>query len=504
MHRWIVRSLALAALLAAPAFAADAPKAVIDSGALTGSSDGAVDVFKGIPYAAPPVGPLRWMPPASPAKWTGARDATAFGPICPQPSRGDGGAAMGANAPQSEDCLSLNVFVPHGARNAPVMVWIHGGAHRFGSGSSVLYDGSHFAQDGVILVSINYRLGLLGYFAHPALTRAASAIAPLGNYGAMDQIAALAWVKRNIAAFGGDPGNVTVFGESAGGSSILYLLATPSAKGLFAKAVVESGGGWTAPTTLAQKESEGADFATKAGLPGASATLEQLRAIPAAATLDMPPALGFGPFVDGRLVTQTPTQAFATGSAIDVPLIIGSNSFEASLMQSFGIPPERITGRLTPAARAVYASDAASDQALAQAVFTDSVMGAPAHWIAAKAAGGAPSWLYHFSYVVSMQRATAPGARHGSEIPYVFATGSALAGRFGIALTDEDRAMEHLMHACWVGFAKTGKPACDGQDWPAFSPGSDQLLEFGPHVGVVEDFRKAQYDALETVMRPGR
>ncbi len=501
MLRSIFSAVALAALLTVPAFAAE-PTVTIDSGALSGSSDGGIDVYKGIPYAAPPVGPLRWMPPAPPTAWSGTRDATQFGAICPQPPRPDMAMAQGGNARQSEDCLFLNVFAPHGAHKAPVMVWIHGGAHRFGAGSGPIYDGSKFAQDGVILVSINYRLGLLGFFAHPALTKAAAPDAPLGNYGQMDQIAALKWVQRNIAAFGGDPGNVTVFGESAGGSSILFQLATPAAKGLFAKAIVESGGGWNAPTTLTQKETEGADFAAKAGYP--NATLEQLRSIPVEKTLDMPAVLGFGPFVDGRLVPSTPAQAFASGRAIDVPLVIGSNDFEASLMESFHIPADRIVGRLPPQAKTLYGAEAASDETLAHAVFTDSVMGAPAHWIAAKASGGAPSYLYHFSYVAAMQRSRVPGARHGSEIPYVFATGSALASRFGIALTGEDRAMEHLMHSCWVGFAKTGAPVCDGQAWPAYAPATDQLLEFGYKPGVTSAFRKPQYDALEMVLHPGQ
>ena len=502
MLRSLAGALAVTILLTIPTLAADAPKATIDTGVLTGAGDGSIDVYKGIPYAAPPMGGLRWEPPAAPAAWSGTRDATAFGAICPQPARPDMQLAAGAGGVQSEDCLYLNVFAPHGARKAPVMVWIHGGAHRFGSGSGPIYDGRNFARDGVVLVSINYRLGLLGYFAHPALTAAAAPDAPLGNYGQMDQIAALKWVQRNIASFGGDPSNVTVFGESAGGSSILWLLATPSAKGLFTKAIVESGGGWNLPVTLSQKESEGADFAAKAGF--ANATLEQLRSIPAAKTLDMPAALGFGPFIDGRLVTKTPAQAFASGTATDVPLIIGSNSFEASLMKSFAIPSDRIIGRLSPAARAVYAGDTSSDDALAAAVFTDSVMGGPAHWVAAKASGGAPSWLYHFSYVISMRRASSPGANHGSEIPYVFSTGSALASRFGITLSDEDSGMERLMHSCWVGFAKSGKPACDGQTWPAFTPGADQLFEFGTKPGVVSDFRKPQYEALETVLLPGR
>ncbi|MBV9541141.1 MAG: carboxylesterase/lipase family protein, partial [Alphaproteobacteria bacterium] len=477
------RFVALFALvLAAASPVAAAPTVTVDSGVLNGASSGDIDIYRGIPYAAPPVGPLRWMPPAAPARWSAPRDATAFGPICPQPKRPDGILAMGAEQPQSEDCLYLNVYAPHGAHNAPVMVWIHGGAHRFGSSSGPIYDGSNFARDGVVLVSINYRLGLLGYFAHPALTKEAAANAPLGNYGQMDQIAALQWVKRNIAAFGGDPNNVTVFGESAGGSSILYLLATPSAKGLFNKAIVESGGGWTVPITLAQKEAEGEGFAAQVGLH--NATPEQLRAIPAEKTLGIPAQLGFGPFVDGRLVPVSPTRAFRDGTAMDVPLVIGSNSFEASLMRSFSIPPDRILGRLTPETRAAYASDAASDDALAAAVFTDSAMGAPAHWIAARAASGAPSWLYHFSYVASIRRGMAPGAAHGTEIPYVFSTGSALASRFGISLCDDDRAMEALMHSCWVGFAKTGTPKCNGVNWPAYTPARDQLLEFGPKVEV--------------------
>ncbi|HJW42430.1 MAG TPA: carboxylesterase family protein, partial [Rhizomicrobium sp.] len=454
MYRSLVAAIVLVLLSALPGFAADS--VTVDSGTLAGTSENGIDVYKGVPYASPPVGAMRWMPPAPPVAWGDTRNATAFGAVCPQPKRPDAVLAAGAGLPQSEDCLTLNVWAPHDAKHAPVMVWIHGGAHRFGSSASQLYDGTEFSRDGVVLVSINYRLGLLGYFAHPALTKAAAPGAPPGNYGQMDQIAALAWVKRNIAAFGGDPDNVTVFGESAGGSSILYLLATPSAKGLFAKAIVESGGGWGAEATLTTKEAEGVAFATKAGLSGANATPDQLRSIPVEKTLDMPATLGFGPFVDGRLVKESPQHAFATGDATDVPLIIGSNSFEASLMRSFSIPPERILSRLTPQARALYGKEATTDEGVAQAVFTDSVMGGPAHWVAGRAASGAPSFLYHFSYVPERRRANSPGAGHGTEIPYVFGTGTALAASFGITLAPADLAMEHLVHSCWVGFAKTG------------------------------------------------
>ncbi len=489
MHRIILALITISTLFGT----AESATTRIDSGSLSGASDGGIDVYKGIPYAAPPTGPLRWKPPAMPAAWSGERDASNFGPICPQPQRPDGVAAAGAGLSQSEDCLSLNVWTPHGAKNAPVMVWVHGGAHRFGSGASPVYDGGKFARDGIVLVTINYRLGLLGYFAHPALTRAANANEPLGNYGEMDQLAALKWVQRNIAAFGGDPHNVTVFGESAGGASILYLLATPSANGLFAKAIVESGGGWTQLSTLAQKESDGATFATKAGF--ANATLEQLRSIPADKTLDFPVSLGFGPFVDGRLVPELPSRAFADGRALDVPLIIGSNSFEASLMASFNIPPARTLDQLTPALRALYA-DAGSDEKIAHAAFTDAAMGAPARWIAAKASGGAPSFLYHFSYVPTLMHSRVEGARHGGEIPFVFETLDAVAARFGVASSAGDMATERLVHSCWLAFARTGTPSCGG-GWPAYSPGSDTLMEFGPDSGPVSHFRKAQYDAQD-------
>jgi para-nitrobenzyl esterase len=492
-------AIALAASVATTQ-AGDRPQVAIDSGVVVGTDDGGGFSFKGIPYAAAPTGELRWMPPALPKPWSEARDASNFGPICPQPKR-PGMTFITGEFAQSEDCLSLNVFAPKVAKRAPVMVWIHGGAHRFGSSASPGYDGTHFARDGIILVSLNYRLGILGYFAHPALTKAAAPDAPLGNYGDMDQIAALKWVQANIAKFGGDPANVTVFGESAGGSSILHLLATQSARGLFAKAIVESGGGWFEPSSLAAKESEGADFATGAGLPGTQATLAQLRALPVDKTFEIPPKLGFGPFVDGRLVKETPTAAFANGDAIRVPLMIGSNSFEASLMRSFSIPSSAFTSRATPDIRAAYKSDSASEDSLAQALFTDFIMGAPARWIAEQASSSVPSYLYHFSYVVSVRRAKEPGAAHGSEIAYVFETGGDLAARYGITLTDEDRAMEKLVHSCWVGFARTGKPDCaGGLVWPAYSRSSDTLMEFGAKSGPVSGFRAEQYRALQARM----
>jgi para-nitrobenzyl esterase len=327
------------------------------------------------------------------------------------------------------------------------------------------------------------------------LTKAAAPGEMLGNYGAMDQMAALAWVRKNIAAFGGDPKNVTVFGESAGGQSILALLATPSAKGLFDKAIVESGGGWTPPVSLADEEKKGhARMSRAAGL-GAEATPDQLRAVPADKLVDMAGgAAGVGPFQDGKLLTLTPAQAFAAGKAIDVPLLIGSNSYEASLMKNFPIPVGAALARMTPAQKAAYAG-LGSDQATADALYTDTVMGAPARWIAGKAASGAPSFLYHFSYVAAAQRGKVQGASHGSEIGYVFETSGRLAAR---QITPEDQAVASLMHSCWVGFAKTGKPVCkSGDAWPAYTAADDQLMEFGVSSGLRTHFRKAPYDADE-------
>jgi len=388
----IAAILAAAITLAAGSASAQSPAARIDSGPLVGVAEGPANVFRNIPYAAAPVGALRWAPPQPVKPWSAPRNAAEAGPSCPQPMNPDGSPnSGGANGPTSEDCLQLNVFAPKGAKAAPVMVWIHGGGHRTGAGW--IYGGQNFARDGVVVVTINYRLGALGYFAHPAIDASAKPGDPVGNYGLMDQIAALKWVQRNIAAFGGDPKNVTVFGESAGGMSTLALLATPAAKGLYQKAIVESGAGWFAPKTLALKEAEGVKALEKAGV--TATTAEALRALPA----DKLVAVNddFQPFVDGKLMTETATQALADGHFADVPLIIGSNSGEDSLMGPRPASPQ-VVARIPAAARAIYKEEAAAgDDVLARAIFTDRIMGAPARWVAAKASGGKPAWLYYFT-----------------------------------------------------------------------------------------------------------
>lgn len=487
-----------AAWLAAVAGAANAQAPVtakVETGVVVGEATDRAHIFRNIPFAAAPVGKLRWAPPGAAAKWSGARDAVKVGPSCPQPmTANDTPNSGGANGPISEDCLQLNVFAPKAAKQAPVMVWIHGGSHRTGAGW--VYDGSNFARDGVVVVSINYRLGALGYFAHPALTKAAGA-EPTGNFGLMDQVAALQWVKRNIAAFGGDPKNVTVFGESAGGMSTLALLATPRAKGLYQKAIVQSGGGWFPPTTLAAKEQEGAAALAKAGV-AAAATADELRALPVEKLV--PIGGNYGPFIDGKLMTESASQALARGTFADVPLIIGANSGEDSLMGPGPLSTAQLA-MVPAAARAVYTQEAArGDEVLARAVFTDRIMVGAARWAAEQASAGKPAWLYHFSYVGSRFRPAVKTAAHAAEIQYVF---EYWGRRTPMSLVSEDdKTMAALMHACWVSFAKAGAPKCGTEAWPAYDTKADKLMEFGAESGVRTNFRKAQIDFQQAAAVP--
>lgn len=468
--------------------------------------DPATVAFKGIPYAAPPVGPLRWKPPAPAPHWSAPRDATHFGSPCPQSAIGNGGGGGARNTvpgTPSEDCLTLNVWAPASrAHPLPVMVWIHGGAHRIGSGAAPFYDGAAFARDGVILVTLNYRLGLLGYFAHPALTAEAGPDAPLANYGTMDQIAALRWVRDNIAGFGGDPHNVTVFGESAGGVASLLMLTVPEARGLFDKAIVESGGGWNAMPDLAASERAGI---AATGL-GATTTAEQLRALPVSALSTIKAGVGFGPVIDGRLVHESIASAFAAGRAAAVPLIIGTNSDEGSLMESFGMPPEQVLAPFPQPARDAlhreYGDRAPDDAALARRLFGDGAFGAPARWVAQAAAKRAPVWLYRFDYVPDVLRDRRNGVVHGGEIPFVFDSWKAMPMLDGL-LTAVDRAEVATVHGCWIAFARTGTPSCTGAPaWPAYSAANAATMNFAAENTVVQNLDKAAYDMLERILLP--
>jgi para-nitrobenzyl esterase len=485
-------------MLIASAALADTPKAgsprvKTDGGWVVGSEEGPAHIFRAIPYAAPPVGPLRWRPPQPAKPWVKDFPAVADGPACMQPVNANGFPNGGGYAgPVSEDCLTLDVFTPAHAAKAPVMVWIFGGGNTAGADSIAPNDGRFFARDGVVLVAMNYRLGALGFFAHPALTKEAKPGQPLADYGLMDQIAALKWVKRNIAAFGGDPDNVTVFGESAGGLDVLTLMVTQAAKGLFHKATVQSGGGWTKPVGMQEAETAGVAIANRMGLPE-TASAAQLRAVPVSKIVG---AGNAQIVVDGQLVIESAAQGFARGHQAPAPLIIGANTWEASLL-----PPSIYNGYLLSQPeplRSAYADDAADTNVMAQSMFTDATMGAPARWFAAQASKKAGAWLYEFSYVRLARRGKIPGANHTSENPYVFDT-QMIVPNYSTEIQDADRQVAAFMHSCWVSFAKTGKPTCGSGDpaWPPYDPAADQLLNFDATPAVVAHYRKPQLDAQD-------
>jgi para-nitrobenzyl esterase len=461
-----------------------ADRASIDTGALRGVTADGIASFKGVPYAKPPVGAWRWRPPQRPEAWQGVRSADHYGSICMQKVVKDNGVGL---QPASEDCLTLNVFTPVAASAAklPVMVWIHGGGFINGSGTAELYDGTKLAQQGVVVVTLNYRLGRFGFFAHPALT-AETPKTYLANYGLMDQIAALQWVQRNIHAFGGDPKNVTVFGESAGGIAVNRLMMIREAQGLFQKAIVESGAGREHGQTLADAEADGAAFATKLGVTGNDPAA--LRAIPADAIVaagDLNLFKGEAPILDGRLLTENAMEAFGRGRVSRIPYLIGSNSLEipgayAAVFKD-GV---NLTAEAKADALKVYGSQAAYDEHIT----TDAVFGEPARALARDhAISGHPTWLYRFSVVsAGAPKILQGGAVHASDRQYVFDN----LKESPWPTDARDAALAKTISAYWVAFAKTGDPNGDGRPhWPAYNS-KDQLLNFtndGPVAEVTPD-----------------
>lgn len=476
-----------------------APQVKLSQGTVAGHTTGEVEAYFNIPFAASPSGVRRWQPPASPPNWEGVRDGTQMGPACPQPIR-PAIVAGGVADHQSEDCLQLNVWRPTNASGLPVMVWIHGGAHVIGSGTFPIFDGMELARQGVIVVTINYRLGVLGYFAHPALTAEATPDAPLGNLGLMDQLAALRWVQQNIAAFGGDPARVTVFGESAGAASTMTLLSMPEASGLFSAAIVQSGVNLLAPKSLAEHEALGVAAARALGLEDGAAA-EQLRAISAN---DWVKAAGprsggtINPFIDGRLLREAPSTVFEEGRERDVPVMIGANSNEASVLLAMGISPQFAAayfGDQLAEAEAAYGLKA-SDPEFARQALGDAWFVAPARWLAAATHDGAPSFLYHFDYVAERRRENSAGAAHGSEITYVFDTVDYFESVVG-EMTQGDRLFADQLSACWVAFAKTHTPNCElARGWTPYDPATDELALFTPQTRIESGFRKTMLDLI--------
>ena len=516
--------LALATLLiAAHVLAADSGlQAVvkIDSGWVSGAGT-AVRSYKGIPYAAPPTGDLRWKPPQPAKPWKGIRVARDYSAICPQPPIMPGR--------QSEDCLSLNVWTP--ARSAseklPVMVWIHGGGFQIGASSQTVYDGEPLASQGVVLVSINYRMGIFGFFGHPALSKE-SPQGTSGNYGLLDMVAALEWVKRNIGAFGGDPGNVTIFGESAGGTAVMLLMVIPQADGLFQKVIAESAWGWFTPISNIRESWYGRVPMEKYGQK-IGADIAALRSKSTAEIMKLagPMQLGseaadrgevYQHIVDGWAIPDDPARLFLEGKFHKVAIIAGTNADEGTLM---GGPPVKNLAALRKWAEQQFAPQVEALLAAYPAATDADAWDAATHAsgdfqflhgtrsvLRAAAKANPKTYQYQFTRLNGVGRKVKWGVFHASEIPYVFGTlpdsaYGTVATMFGDFSPDADSYNEvdtrisKAMSGAWLQFAKKGDPNGPGLPvWPRFSDGKESYLEYGDQIVAKTALRKQQLDFL--------
>jgi para-nitrobenzyl esterase len=508
------------------------PELRLDSGTIRGLVAGDkkdVHVYKGIPYAAPPVGERRWKPPQPVSPWQGVRDCFEFGAACPQkiPALMSSIPEMAIHAPYSEDCLFLTVWTPAERKSAklPVLYWIHGGGYLMGAASQPLYDGEDLARLGCVVVSINYRLGLFGFLAHPALSQE-SADKVSGNYGLLDQIEGLRWVKRNIAAFGGDPDHVTIFGESAGGMSVLCLMVAPEAKGLFHGAISQSPA-WlnmaalrTAPPGQETAEQAGQRYMKACGL-DTSADAKQMRQLDAKALLQATPgepspdarlrlkpiALRAAPIVDGHVIPDKPNLLFAAGREHKVPLIVGNTKDEMAifllaarmpadgaaylkqLQENFGDLAESV-------AKAYPAQDAGQIRAAVIQLMTDLAFVSETRWAArTHAAAGQPTYRYQFSRGTKRGFLQSLGAHHGAELAFVFQ-------RPFLRDNAAEMRISRDIGQYWIRFAATGNPNGPGlPTWPAYRADAEEMVDFADDVHVLKGHRNEQLDLIEKIMR---
>lgn len=488
---------------------------VVDApaGPVEGIAQNGLHVFKGIRYALPPTGDARWKPPVPVPAWNDAADATEFGPACVQPETA-GNIYAETLPPMSEDCLNLNVWTPKDATNAPVVVWIHGGALTRGASSQMVYDGASLAKRGVVVVSINYRLGMLGYLAHPELS-AESPDGVSGNYGLLDQIAALKWVKENISAFGGNPGNVTIAGQSAGGLSVVYLMASPRARDLFHKAIAQSA---YIPSTAELKtkrfgmpsaEDEGVYFAGKLG----AKNIEALRGIDAEALIGGPALAGYRPSgtIDGVVLPRQLVDIFDSGEQAAVPMIAGFNSGEVrSLQRMLPTAPANADdyeaairkgyGELSDAFLKHYPATTIDESLLATT--RDAMFGwTSERLVRTQSAMGQPAFLYFFDHGYPAADEKGIRAFHASELPYVFGNLARTPEAWPkVPDSKTERDLSQAMMAYWVSFARDGKP--DATEWPEWRPytRNKAYMQFADVPKADADLLPGMYELHEEVM----
>lgn len=510
-------AITAAALAALPALAQAQTAPVVDApaGKLSGTTQGNLDVFKGIPYAVPPIGKLRWTPPQPLPRWKGVRQATAFGPGCIAPTPGAVKSVYSADPlPTSENCLTLNIWAPRTTRHAPVFFWIHGGALWSGNSADPMYDGAKLAEQGMIVVSINYRLGVMGYFAHPALS-AESPQGISGNYGLLDQIQALKWVKQNIGAFGGDASKVTIAGESAGALSVMYLMTSPAARGLFARAISESGYMLSMPSL--KVDAHGMPAEEKVGTLVQAAVkapdLAALRAMDPQKLTDAAAAAGFAPWgvVDGKLLPEQMVTAFDRGDQAKVPILAGFNQGEIRSLMVLAPPVPASPADYESTIRARYGdlADAflklypASDmkESILEAVRDGLYSWTAERLVKKQTAIGQPSYLYEWDHGYPAMDNAGLHAFHASELPYVFGTAGSTPPLWPEIPDDaREHALSDAMTSYWASFVKTGTPSAPGSPaWPAFKT-AENYMHFGATPKAATDPLPGMYALNEAVV----